>query len=211
MNKTLLERVWCMLKGANLGRKLWGEVVTTTNYLINRCSSVALNFKTPQEAWTGKKPCYEHLKVFGCTTYAHIRQDKLEPRAIKCMFRGYPNGVKEYKLWCLEEGFKRCIISWDVIFEEDEMPMKITKNSDNSSKPTTTQVEVGKGDNDKLPNDATNQSELPQPDEAESELSSYQLARDKKRTETRAPERLRYADFIAYALLLLKKRSIQIP
>jgi len=62
--------------------------------------------------------------VFGCVAYAHIRQDTLEPRAIKCMFLGYPQGFKGYRLWCLEPGHKRCIISHDVIFNESEMVYK---------------------------------------------------------------------------------------
>ncbi|KAA0066172.1 putative polyprotein [Cucumis melo var. makuwa] len=32
-----------------------------------------------------------------CTTYVHTKQSKVEPRAIKCMFIGYPEGVKGYK------------------------------------------------------------------------------------------------------------------
>uniref|UniRef100_A0A803QR32 Retroviral polymerase SH3-like domain-containing protein n=1 Tax=Cannabis sativa TaxID=3483 RepID=A0A803QR32_CANSA len=36
-------------------------------------------------------------------TIANVRQDKLEPRAVKCIFIGYLNGVKGYKLWCLEK------------------------------------------------------------------------------------------------------------
>ena len=57
-----------------------------------------------------------HPRIFGCIAYAHIRQDKLEPRALKCCFIGYPDGVEGYKLWCLEEGFKKCMIIRDVVF-----------------------------------------------------------------------------------------------
>uniref|UniRef100_A0A803Q9V9 Retroviral polymerase SH3-like domain-containing protein n=1 Tax=Cannabis sativa TaxID=3483 RepID=A0A803Q9V9_CANSA len=74
----------------------------------------------------GRKQSFEHLKVFGCTAYAHIRQDKLEPRSIKFMFIGYPTGVKGYKLCCLEFSFRRCIIKRDVFFREEEIPMRTT-------------------------------------------------------------------------------------
>ena len=58
-------------------------------YLINKCPSIALNFKTPEEIWFGHPPSLKQLKVFGCVAYAHIRQDKLEPRVVKCIFLGY--------------------------------------------------------------------------------------------------------------------------
>ena len=96
----------------------------TVVYLINKCPSTALNFKTPKEIWSGHPPSLKQLKVFGCVAYDHIKQDKLEPRAVKCIFIGYPQGVKRYKLWCLEAGFKRCLVSRDVVFNEAEMAYK---------------------------------------------------------------------------------------
>ena len=65
---------------------------------------------------------YLNLKVFGCTTYAHVRQDKLQPKALKCIFIGYPKEVKGYNLWCLESSQKNIIISCDVVFNEEEFP-----------------------------------------------------------------------------------------
>ena len=87
-------------------------------YLINRSSSFALGLKTPQEIWIGQAPSLDHLRVFGCSAYAHVKEGKLNNRALKFMFIGYPQGVKGYKLWCLEEGINKCIISRDVTFNE---------------------------------------------------------------------------------------------
>uniref|UniRef100_A0A803NRR5 CCHC-type domain-containing protein n=1 Tax=Cannabis sativa TaxID=3483 RepID=A0A803NRR5_CANSA len=102
-------------------------------------------FKIPQEKWTGYPPSYDHLRVFGCTAYAHIKQDKLQLRALKCLFLGYPKGVKGYKLWCLEPRYKKCLLSRDVVFREDEMAMKSkgeTKPEESSSdKPVEVEVE----------------------------------------------------------------------
>lgn len=64
----------------------------------------------------------------GCDSvvYAHIRQDKLEPNALKCMFIGYPKGVKYYNLWYLEDGHMKYILSGDVVFNEFEIAYKTT-------------------------------------------------------------------------------------
>ena len=118
-----------MLLTSSLPKVFWGEAIKTACYLINRCSSAALTFKTPQEIWIGKPPEYSHLKVFGCSTYAYIKQDKLQPRAKKCVFLGYPEGIKGYRLWCVEPSFQKCLISRDVRFNEEEMPMKKDTNT----------------------------------------------------------------------------------
>lgn len=39
-------------------------------------------------------------------------------------FLGYPEGVKGYKLWCIEPGSEKCMISRDVVFKEEEFPLK---------------------------------------------------------------------------------------
>ena len=68
-----------MLLGAELPKSFWAETVTTAAYLINRCPSTAIDFKTPMEVWSGKPADYSSLKVFGALAYAHTKLDKLEP------------------------------------------------------------------------------------------------------------------------------------
>ncbi|GJZ51468.1 retrotransposon protein, putative, ty1-copia subclass [Tanacetum coccineum] len=55
--------------------------------------------KTPMEMWSGHPSDYEMLRIFGCVAYLHDKQGKLEPRAIKCILLGYPEGVKGYRLY----------------------------------------------------------------------------------------------------------------
>ncbi|KAL2540840.1 Uncharacterized protein Adt_01818 [Abeliophyllum distichum] len=62
------------------------------------------------------------LKTFGCTAFSHQSEGKLELRARKCVFLGYPEGVKGYRLWDRSQSGVKIIISRDVKFNESEMP-----------------------------------------------------------------------------------------
>lgn len=90
-----------MLVSAGLKKVFWVEVVVTAEYLKNRCPSTTLWMKTPEEVWLRYPSNIERLRVFGCVAYAHIRQYKVEPKAMKYMFLGYSEGVKTYRLWCI--------------------------------------------------------------------------------------------------------------
>jgi hypothetical protein len=108
-----------MLSNAKMNKRFWAEAANTACYLINRFSSIPLNKKTPIEVWSGTPVDYSLLKVFGCTTYAHVDNGKLEPRAIKCLFLGYGSGVKGYKLWNPET--RKTFMSRSVVFNESVM------------------------------------------------------------------------------------------
>lgn len=114
MNRTLLNKVRCLLSSSGLPKQFWAEAVSTAAYLVNRSLSSAIDLKTPMEVWSGRKQKYDDLKVFGCLAYAHVAQGKLEPRAIKCIFVGYPEGVKGYRLWRLEQGSPKVVIRCSV-------------------------------------------------------------------------------------------------
>ena len=55
MNRTILERVRCLLSHSKLLRSFWGEAMRTAVDLINLSPSVPLNGDVPEKAWTGKK------------------------------------------------------------------------------------------------------------------------------------------------------------
>jgi hypothetical protein len=64
-----------------------------------------LDDKTPNEVWSGKKTSLQHLRVFGCDAYVHVPKEnrsKLNNKAEKCIFIGYKDGVKGYKICNLE-------------------------------------------------------------------------------------------------------------
>jgi hypothetical protein len=108
-----------MIRAQGLDLEFWAEAVNTAVYIKNRCPIKALDSKTPQEAWIGVKPDVSHLRVFGCKAFAHIpdeKRNKLEPKSIPCVFLGYCEGTKAYRLMCLET--KKIIKSRDVVFLE---------------------------------------------------------------------------------------------
>jgi len=64
-NRTLLNMTRCMLRGNKLSHHFWGEAVSTTTYVLNRCPTKKLQDCTLEEAWTGIKPTVHHFRVFG--------------------------------------------------------------------------------------------------------------------------------------------------
>ena len=98
-----------------------GEAVQTTCYLINKSPSVPLGFDIPERVWSGHDISYSHLEVFRCKAFAHVNKEhrqKLDDKAIPCIFVGYGDEEFGYRLW---DPKKRGIIrSRDVVFHEQE-------------------------------------------------------------------------------------------
>ena len=104
-NHTIVEMARSMLHHQNLNKNLWAEAVVTAVYTRNRCPTSALLGKTPEEAWSGKRPTITHMRVFGCIAYAKVpdeKRTKLDAEGTMCMFLGYCVGTKAYRLMCLE-------------------------------------------------------------------------------------------------------------
>jgi hypothetical protein len=93
--------------------------VVNAVYTRNRCPTSALQGMTPQQAWTGMKPSISHMRIFGCIAYAKVpdsRRGKLEAKGTRCIFLGYCEGTKAYRLMCLDT--QKIIKSRDVEFLE---------------------------------------------------------------------------------------------
>lgn len=55
-----------MLGASGVSKRLWGEAVYTSAYVLNRSPSVSIEDNvTPYEVWSGKEPNVSNLKVFG--------------------------------------------------------------------------------------------------------------------------------------------------
>jgi transposase InsO family protein len=118
-NQTVMEMAKSMLFEKGLPKAFWPEAVNTAVYLMNRCPTKAIWKKTPFEAWSGRTPSVNHLKVFGCVCYAQIpkqKRTKLEETSEKCVFIGYSSMSKGYRLYNLKTN--KVIISRDVVFDE---------------------------------------------------------------------------------------------
>jgi hypothetical protein len=61
------------------------------------------------------------LKTFGCPAYCHVNDGKLELKSKKCIFLGYVDGVKGYRLWCSDPKSHKVIVSRDIVFDESTM------------------------------------------------------------------------------------------
>lgn len=121
---------------------------------MNRSPSAALDFKTPQEAQSGKPPDLNNFIIFCCTAYAHVSQSKLEPRAIKGYFIRYPEDTKGYKIWCIDGKPSRTLISMNVVFDEDSMvhqkvETELTTTSIDDSNKSNFKMESGRNQNNK--------------------------------------------------------------
>ena len=119
-NRTLKEMANCMLQSKGLSLCFWAEAVNCANYIVNRTPTKALKNVTPEEAWSSIKLDVSHFRVFGSEAWAHIPDAKhkaLEPKSEKCIFVGYSENVKGYRL--LQPNSKEIIIRRDVQFNEN--------------------------------------------------------------------------------------------
>ncbi|GJT63916.1 retrotransposon protein, putative, ty1-copia subclass [Tanacetum coccineum] len=196
MNRTLLNKVRCLLIQSDLPDSFWAEVTVTAAYLINRSLSTALEKKIPMDLWSGHPVNYDMLRIFGCVAYSHVNQGKLKPRAIKCIFLGYPEGVKGYRLWRLDDVKPKIIISRDVVFNESLMYKDTLKGAGaaDSGKEVEFEVElqgskveptVDPHTKENLANEDEEQDEGPQ----QQNLDNYVLVCDRAKRTTAIPAR----------------------
>ncbi|KAI5677681.1 hypothetical protein M9H77_08631 [Catharanthus roseus] len=87
MNRTIMDKVRCLMVSSGIPKPFWGEAVSTAVYLINRSPSTAINFKTPLELWSGEPPNLSNLRVFGCAAFAHQKEGNL-PLLISLLWQG---------------------------------------------------------------------------------------------------------------------------
>ncbi|GJW42557.1 retrovirus-related pol polyprotein from transposon TNT 1-94 [Tanacetum coccineum] len=161
MNRTLIIKVHCFLNQSGLSKTFWAEATCTAAYLINRSPSTAIKKKTPMKMWSGHPSDYGMLRIFGCVAYSHVKQGKLEPRAVKCVLLGYPEGVKGYRLYRLDGESPKISTSRNVVFNESVMYKDTLKDSgagnDKSVEELQVEIELQRLNNHTLKKDQTDQ------------------------------------------------------
>ena len=74
-----------MLSTANLPNAFWGQALETAVHS-------SLKGGIPEEIWSSKSASYDHLRMFGCEAFVHVRQElrnKMDAKSIKGVFLGY--------------------------------------------------------------------------------------------------------------------------
>lgn len=74
----------------------------------------------PKKVWRGKDASHLYLTVFGCKAFASVldeQRQKLDDKAIPCIFLGYGNEEFGCRLW--DPTKKKIIRSRDVLFHEN--------------------------------------------------------------------------------------------
>jgi len=108
---------------SKLPPSFWQHAVATYVHTRNRVPTSALDGETPYFHWKGKRPDISYFRIFGCLAYVLIHKEKrkaLQPHSKKCIFVGYPEGVKAWRFW--DPVDKKFIISSHAVFDERCFP-----------------------------------------------------------------------------------------
>jgi hypothetical protein len=120
-NRAITGATRSMLHDQSLPLYLWAEACATAVYLQNRSPHRILGKMTPEEAFTGRRPDVEHIRIFGCSTFSHVpseRRTKLDPTSQQGILVGYSEVSKAYRIYI--PPLRKVVVSRDVRFEEDK-------------------------------------------------------------------------------------------
>jgi hypothetical protein len=93
-----------MMSLIDLPLSFWGYALETAAFTLNRAPFKSIE-TTPYELWFCAKPKLSFLKVWGCKAYVKkLMPDKLEPKAEKCVFIGYPKETIGYTFYHRSDG-----------------------------------------------------------------------------------------------------------
>ena len=138
-NRTTHERALAMLKDLDMVDGFWPEAHEYSNYVCNCTPTTALKWKTPYEAFHGKKPDVGALHVFGSRCHVRIPKEKcgkLDAHSVDGIFCGFAPKSKAYKIWV--PSHHKFITSRDVIVykklpEHEDEPIIIITPSEGVS------------------------------------------------------------------------------
>ncbi|GJX29675.1 retrotransposon protein, putative, ty1-copia subclass [Tanacetum coccineum] len=102
-NRTLLDMVRFMMSQTTLPKSFWDYALESVACILNMVPTKKVD-KTPYEVWHGQAPTkLSYLKFWGCEALVKrdtlTKPNKLEPRAFKCIFVGYPKETMGYSFY----------------------------------------------------------------------------------------------------------------
>jgi hypothetical protein len=71
-------------KEAEFPEEIWGELIKTAVYILNRTGKSKEEGKSPYELWIKNKPRLKHFRIIGAPCYAHIlkqRRTKMDKKS----------------------------------------------------------------------------------------------------------------------------------
>ena len=104
----------------NYSSSFWGYALETAIYTLSFVPSKYFS-KTPTELWKGRKPSFNHIRIWGAPTHVLSTEiTKVESHTKMCIFIGYLKGTRGGKFYNPKE--KKVIVSTHATFlEEDYM------------------------------------------------------------------------------------------
>jgi hypothetical protein len=121
-----------LLFQSKLPKHFWSYALLHATFLINRVSTPLLHKQSPYQVLYNQTPDISQFKVFGSLCFASTltsHRSKLDSRARKAIFLGYPPGMKGYVLYDLHS--HHIFVSRHVTFYDHILPY-----SANASNPT---------------------------------------------------------------------------
>ncbi len=121
LNRTLEEKVSCMLNEKKMPIEFWAECLSTAVLLKNFSATPTTDGMSSYELWTGKAPPLGFLKVWGSPADVLIpkfQRKKFQAKSWRGIFVGYED--KAFRIWDPVERTIR--ISRDVRVHENAMP-----------------------------------------------------------------------------------------
>jgi hypothetical protein len=145
-NRAITGAARSMLHDQSLPLYLWAEASATAVYLQNRSPHRILGKMTPEEAFTGRRPDVEHIRIFGCLTYSHVpseKRTKLDPTTQQGILVGYSEVSKAYRIYI--PSLRRVVVSRDVRFEEGRAFQRSLESRVSVEDDAEAQIDVSEG------------------------------------------------------------------
>lgn len=76
INRTIIEKARCLMIDAGMDKKLWAEAVSTAAHIYNKTESRVLNYRSPEEVFSNRKPNLKYMQVFGASAMVHCTYRK---------------------------------------------------------------------------------------------------------------------------------------